>query len=427
MTGHVMEGLLKLSFTPAEFTVWMRDVVKPKMQWHPQGWVRHHTLTLVWPGFDVRGNKLTPAQRIENMSVDWVSRGMTKAPHFLVGTDNLIHVMWPPWLPGQHAIGANHDRLGIENAGNFDLQPFPDKMLQTNLHLIQTTSELFDIPVNTGTLRDHSQYQKKACPGKNMGSVASWIAEIKKNQPLGPEIDVHDHRHFLPVPELAIDAIKREEAFRAKAYDDRGRPAIGYGRRDGYRGFSLTLGMVVTEAQATAWLREDAAVLADTIQQILTHKPTQGQLAALVICAYNIGTNALSTSSMVRLFNAGDFIGAADSFLLWNKATNPVTKVKEVLAGLTKRRERERSVFLGGNPYAPVIVPVAPQPAPKPVPVVVVAKPSPPVQAPPALKPVPPPTVSVKNWTIVNPSKPIQPAPWWVRALNWLLTQLTKP
>lgn len=56
--------------------------------------------------------------------------------------------------------------------------------------------------------------------------------------------------------------------------------------------------------------------------------------------AYNIGSRALSTSTLLKKLNAGDIKGAADEFLRWNKAGG------KILNGLTCRREAERALFL---------------------------------------------------------------------------------
>ena len=69
-------------------------------------------------------------------------------------------------------------------------------------------------------------------------------------------------------------------------------------------------------------------------------KLTQGQFDALVSFTYNLGARSLSTSTLLKKLNAGDYRGAADEFPRWNKAGG------QVLAGLTRRREAERSLFL---------------------------------------------------------------------------------
>lgn len=66
----------------------------------------------------------------------------------------------------------------------------------------------------------------------------------------------------------------------------------------------------------------------------------QGQFDALVSFTYNLGARSLSTSTLLRKLNAGDYAGAADEFLRWNKAGG------KVLTGLTRRREAERALFL---------------------------------------------------------------------------------
>lgn len=62
------------------------------------------------------------------------------------------------------------------------------------------------------------------------------------------------------------------------------------------------------------------------------------QLAASVSLSYNIGGSAFCRSSVARKFNAGDWKGGCDAFLLWNRAGG-----KEI-RGLTNRRNAERAV-----------------------------------------------------------------------------------
>lgn len=72
-------------------------------------------------------------------------------------------------------------------------------------------------------------------------------------------------------------------------------------------------------------------------------KASQGQFDGLVCFAYNVGLNALAKSTLLKKFKAGDFRGAGEEFLKWNKAT--VKGKKVVLKGLTTRREAERKLF----------------------------------------------------------------------------------
>lgn len=88
-----------------------------------------------------------------------------------------------------------------------------------------------------------------------------------------------------------------------------------------------------------------AAVNIMLADQIEKGKIKQHQFDALVSLAYNIGTNALQGSSVMRYIKAGSMKKAADSFLLWNKGTVKGRRV--VLKGLVRRREAERKMFLG--------------------------------------------------------------------------------
>jgi lysozyme len=66
----------------------------------------------------------------------------------------------------------------------------------------------------------------------------------------------------------------------------------------------------------------------------------QGRFDALVSISFNFGLGNLQRSSIRMKANRGDWEGAADAFLLWNKGGG------KVLPGLDKRRKDERALFL---------------------------------------------------------------------------------
>ena len=66
----------------------------------------------------------------------------------------------------------------------------------------------------------------------------------------------------------------------------------------------------------------------------------QNQMNALVDFAYNLGFNALKSSTLMSKVNAGDFNGAANEFTRWVYAGG------KVLPGLVKRREAEKQLFM---------------------------------------------------------------------------------
>ena len=67
---------------------------------------------------------------------------------------------------------------------------------------------------------------------------------------------------------------------------------------------------------------------------------SQQMFDALVSFAYNVGAANMAASTLVRKLNAGDINGAAAEFDRW------VFSGGARLAGLTKRRDAERALFL---------------------------------------------------------------------------------
>lgn len=102
-------------------------------------------------------------------------------------------------------------------------------------------------------------------------------------------------------------------------------------------------GATYTPAQCNAQLDRDLERHAAGIARCVPMgRLTDGQRVAFVDAAYNIGVPAFCGSSMARRANAGDIAGACDALLLWNKVGG-----REV-AGLTKRRQRERELCRRG-------------------------------------------------------------------------------
>lgn len=104
-------------------------------------------------------------------------------------------------------------------------------------------------------------------------------------------------------------------------------------------------GMVETEAGCTARLERQLVAHAKPVLDCvpgLRDPRRQNQLVASVSLAYNIGTAGFCRSTAARRFNAGNWRGGCDAFLMWNKAGGRAVR------GLTLRRERERALCLKG-------------------------------------------------------------------------------
>jgi len=135
------------------------------------------------------------------------------------------------------------------------------------------------------------------------------------------------------------DLIKEFEGCKLEAYPDPatgGEPiTIGVGHTGG-----IKLGTTITQTQADEYLVSDVAHAANAINQMVSVDMTQGEFDALCSFAFNLGIGNLKSSTLLKKLNAGDKQGAADQFLVWNKAAG------HVMAGLTRRREAERALFL---------------------------------------------------------------------------------
>lgn len=144
------------------------------------------------------------------------------------------------------------------------------------------------------------------------------------------------------INKAGIDLIKQFEGFRANAYQDSvGVWTIGYGTTAAAGlGIVPKKGMRISEEGATELLQAAVDKFAKQIRPKIKVAITENEFAACVSLAYNIGPGAFARSTVLRMLNNGDKRGAADAFLMWNKAGG------RVLAGLTRRREAERALFL---------------------------------------------------------------------------------
>ena len=139
-----------------------------------------------------------------------------------------------------------------------------------------------------------------------------------------------------------LELIKDFEGFSSNSYlDVVNIPTIGWGNTFYEDGTKVKLGDQISKTDALKLLEVVAnRDFADWIFLSIKVKVTQSQFDAMVSLAYNIGAGAFLKSTLLKKVNAGDFAGAGEEFLRWNKAGG-----KEVL-GLTRRREREKQLFL---------------------------------------------------------------------------------
>lgn len=147
-----------------------------------------------------------------------------------------------------------------------------------------------------------------------------------------------------PALKPAVGWIASFEGFRAMPYQDQGGVwTIGYGvtfTSAGHRVTAATPSM--TKDAAYARLTVDvASVLAAVRRLVDAEVPlSANQASALTSLAYNIGIGAFGGSTLLRLLNSGNYLGAADQFGNWVHVGSQVSK------GLVQRRMGERALFL---------------------------------------------------------------------------------
>ena len=144
------------------------------------------------------------------------------------------------------------------------------------------------------------------------------------------------------ISDNGLDLIKQFEGFRSAPYlDPVGIPTIGYGATyyPGGRRVRMT-DAPISEPFASDMLRHQVTTYGDGIDRYAQVALNQNQFDALTSWAYNVGLEAARTSTLMRKLNAKDYQGAANELPRWNRAGG------KVLAGLTRRREAERALFL---------------------------------------------------------------------------------
>lgn len=148
------------------------------------------------------------------------------------------------------------------------------------------------------------------------------------------------------ISQKGVDLIKRFEGLRLAAYAateherQQGIWTIGYGSTRDALGRPIKQGDKLTDAkEAEQLLRDTLTSYEDGVNRAVTVHLCQHQFDALVSLCYNIGVGALSGSTLVRLLNIGDYAGAAEQILRWNKQAG------KVLPGLVNRRRAEYDLF----------------------------------------------------------------------------------
>lgn len=136
----------------------------------------------------------------------------------------------------------------------------------------------------------------------------------------------------------ALVSILLHEGYSDKAYTPvKGDvPTIGFGTTGGVK-----MGDTIKPPQAVARALVDVQKFEGALKQCVKVPLHQYEYDAYVSLSYNIGSAAFCGSTLVSKLNAGDFDGACEQVLRWDKFNG------KPLAGLTKRRQAEYQLCKG--------------------------------------------------------------------------------
>lgn len=163
------------------------------------------------------------------------------------------------------------------------------------------------------------------------------------------------------ISKAGLALIQHYESLELEAYPDPGTGGepwtIGWGHTRGVKE-----GDTCTEEQALQWLVEDCEEAERIVDTNVKVALSQGQFDALVSFVLNVGPGKKGVkdgfvvlkngnpSSMLRLLNNRDYMGAAAQFKFWKNAAG------REMRGLVKRRADEERMFLTPSQPRPALV-----------------------------------------------------------------------
>lgn len=179
-------------------------------------------------------------------------------------------------------------------------------------------------------------------------------AESKVNSKVNSRLNFRSQENLilsnLPILPATSSLIKNFEGFRSSAYiDSSGLPVIGYGQTR-INGTTVKLGQSISQEQANIALEQELSQIQQLVKAHVKVDLNPHQLGALTSLVYNAGAVVVQNSTLIKKLNGGDYLGAAQEFVRWNKANSGGQLV--VFPGLTKRRIAEQQLFL--TPYEEV-------------------------------------------------------------------------
>jgi lysozyme len=125
------------------------------------------------------------------------------------------------------------------------------------------------------------------------------------------------------------------EGLQLKAYQDiAGIWTNGYGNTH-----NVVPGSTITMEQAVSDLASNIEGAEFVVNRVVTVPLTQNQFDALVDFVFNLGSGNFQSSTLLRLLNQKNYVGASQEFPKWNHSGG------HIVEGLTRRRLAEQALF----------------------------------------------------------------------------------
>ena len=141
----------------------------------------------------------------------------------------------------------------------------------------------------------------------------------------------------MQLSKTGIELLKHFEGCELKAYQDSvGVWTIGYGHTKG-----IYEGLEITQSEAEKMLVDELPEYEGYITDKVVPMLQQHEFDALVCWVYNLGPTNLSSSTLLKKLNAGEFKDVPFQMKRWDKAGG------QPLLGLTRRRNAEALLFKG--------------------------------------------------------------------------------
>jgi len=149
----------------------------------------------------------------------------------------------------------------------------------------------------------------------------------------------------IKISDLGIKLIKHYEGFRANAYKcPAGVVTIGYGSTYYENGQRVKITDTITEKEAERLLLLLLSRFEKEVDIITTDEITQCKFDSLVSFAYNLGSQALKNSTLLKKVNKNQYdVTIPDEFNKWVKAGG------KTLKGLVTRRISEGKLYINGK------------------------------------------------------------------------------